>query len=552
MGTVEMPARRRRLLESLGEMSTSYDIDSDAALEAAAHLSNGLPAIDVAEAEAMLLQLAEVFFPDAPRGSTAPGVSEKGQAEKGPNLEARYRALVEQIPAIVFMAYLDRGIGEAYVSPQIEEKLGFSQSEWLEDPVRWYQQIHPKDKDRWSVEAATVFISGKPLRSSYRVLARDGHVVWFHCEAKMIRRNDGRPWFIHGVAFDITEWKEAEEALHEERNVVSAILETVGALVVVMDTDGNIVRFNRACEQTTGYTFEEVKGKNVWELFVVPEDFERFHTIFEQLRSGRSHDNYESYWLTRDGGRRLISWSSTVLPGTGPGSDHFIVSGIDITEKKLLEKSILEVSAREQRRIGQDLHDGLGQHLTGVAFLCKVQERNLAVKGLPEAADAAKIVRLVNEAINKTRELSRGLHPVLAEPNGLVMALQQLADEVEDVFNVRCRFQLHGQVLVHDEGVATHLFRIGQEATNNAVKHARPSSITIVLSALPGLASLEISDDGCGLPSSLKGQGGMGLHIMNYRASMVGGSLDVQKLATGGTRVSCVFPLRPAVNQEAL
>ena len=112
------------------------------------------------------------------------------------NVEARYRAMVEQIPAVVFMAYLDEGIGEAYVSPQIEETLGFSQREWLEDPIRWYQQIHPDDKQRWSVEAAEMFLSGKPLRSAYRVMSRDGRVIWFHCEAKMMRR-ERRPALVH-------------------------------------------------------------------------------------------------------------------------------------------------------------------------------------------------------------------------------------------------------------------------------------------------------------------------------------------------------------------
>ena len=134
-----------------------------------------------------------------------------------PNLEARYRALVEQIPAVVFMAYLDRGIGEAYVSPQIEAALGFSQEEWLEDPVRWYSHIHPDDKQRWSTEAAEMFLTGSPLRSAYRVISRDGRVIWFHCEAKMIRKDDGEPWFIHGVGFDITDLKRTEEALQEER-----------------------------------------------------------------------------------------------------------------------------------------------------------------------------------------------------------------------------------------------------------------------------------------------------------------------------------------------
>src|SRR5271169_4467905 len=249
--------------------------------------------IDLAAAEAVLQELAIVFFQDS-RGAqvSMPGY-EGGQAvlpppeESAPTLEARYRALVEQISAIVFMAYLDRGIGEAYVSPQIEATLGFSQEEWLEDPVRWYQQIHPDDKQRWSVEAAEMFLSGKPLRSSYRVVARDGRVIWFHCEAKMIRKEDGEPWFIHGVGFDITDLKKTEEALQQERNVVSAILDTVGALVVVLDPAGRIIRFNRACERTSGYGFEEVRYKYVWELFTVADEADRFRAIFEQMRANQ-------------------------------------------------------------------------------------------------------------------------------------------------------------------------------------------------------------------------------------------------------------------------
>ena len=213
------------------------------------------------------------------------------------------------------MAYLDKGIGEAYVSPQIEAALGFSQDEWLEDPVRWYDQIYPDDKQRWSAEAAEMFLSGKPLKSAYRVLARDGRVLWFHCEAEMIRREDGRPWFIHGVGVDITELKQAEEALQEERNVLSAILDIVGALIVVLDPQGRIVRFNRACEQTTGYSFAEVQGKYVWDLFLMPEEVDNFKAIFEQPNSAHLPGDYETYWLTRDGSPRLITWSSTILAG---------------------------------------------------------------------------------------------------------------------------------------------------------------------------------------------------------------------------------------------
>ncbi|MGA7220382.1 MAG: PAS domain S-box protein [Candidatus Sulfotelmatobacter sp.] len=217
-----------------------------------------------------------------------------------PNLDARYRALVEQIPAVVFMAYLDRGIGEAYVSPQIEAALGFSQEEWLEDPVRWYSRIHPDDKRRWSTEAAEMFLTGNSLRSAYRVVARDGRVIWFHCEARMIRKENGDPWFIHGVGFDITDLKRTEEDLQKERNVVSAILDTVGALVVVLDPEGRILRFNRACEQMMGYSFEEVQGKFIWDLFRIPEEADHFKTWMQGTHVEQPSDEYEVSWVNRD------------------------------------------------------------------------------------------------------------------------------------------------------------------------------------------------------------------------------------------------------------
>ena len=494
--------------------------------------------LDSAQAEKILLGLEQVFL-NSP-GSAA-GISEQDEA---PDLEAQYRTLIEQIPAVVFMVYLDRGVGEAYVNPQIETLLGFSREEWLEDPVRWYERIHPDDKFRWSAEAADMFLSGTPLRSVYRVIARAGHVVYFHCNARMVRRPDGRPWFIHGVGFDITDQKRTEEALQEERNFASAVLDTVGTLVLVLDPDGRIVRFNRACERTTGYLSGDVVGRQVWELFDAPEEGARFREIFEQMRAGRLPAAYESAWANRHGARRVIAWSSTSLAGGGDGLDYLILTGIDITEAKRLERTILEISGREQRRIGQDLHDGLGQHLTGVAFMSKVLEQKLREKSLPEAAEAAKIVALVNQAVDRTRELSRGLLPVLSDARGLMSALERLALEVEDLFQVACDFECEPPVLIRESDIATHLYHIAQEAVNNSLKHSRPRRILIHLAG-GDAPFLRIEDDGVGsheLWSGAPGAKGMGLLIMSYRAKMIGGALEIGPGSDGGTSVCCMFP----------
>jgi PAS domain S-box-containing protein len=171
-------------------------------------------ALDLISAEAMLKSLAEVFDPhDSPTLNSLPGPSASSRPFSE---ELKYRSLIDRLPAVVFMASLEGGIGDAYVSPQIEATLGFSQSEWLEDPIGWYQHIHPDDKERWSVEAAEMFLSGAPLKSVYRVISRDGRVVWFQCEASMLRREDGRPWAIQGVGFDITNLKESEQHLYEK------------------------------------------------------------------------------------------------------------------------------------------------------------------------------------------------------------------------------------------------------------------------------------------------------------------------------------------------
>jgi signal transduction histidine kinase len=179
-----------------------------------------------------------------------------------------------------------------------------------------------------------------------------------------------------------------------------------------------------------------------------------------------------------------------------------------------------------------------------------VQEQKLMEKGMSEAADATKIVKLVNDAIYKTRELARGLLPVVSDAQGLMSALQQWAGEVEDLFACSCRFQCLTPVLIHDDTVATHLYYIAREAVNNAIKHGHAGEIVIRLAANEEQGVLSIQDNGVGIGALTPDNKGMGLHLMNYRARVVGGALEVQRGTTGGTVVTCLFPVLPVGREE--
>jgi signal transduction histidine kinase len=215
----------------------------------------------------------------------------------------------------------------------------------------------------------------------------------------------------------------------------------------------------------------------------------------------------------------------------------------EIQERMRLQKELLETSDRVQRRVGNDLHDGLGQHLTGTALAGQVLGQKLAGRSLPEAAEADRLVELIQEAIELTRTLARSLHPIEIQTGQLADHFQELAANARDRFKVSCQFECHPAAPlpdVNDAKVATHLYRIAQEAITNAVRHGKARHINICLDSTADEIVLTIIDDGIGLPENARNGDGLGLRIMAYRASMIGATFNIERQSSlGGTRVTC-------------
>lgn len=228
------------------------------------------------------------------------------------------------------------------------------------------------------------------------------------------------------------------------------------------------------------------------------------------------------------------------------------------SDRQRLEAEVLRTSEVERQKIGHDLHDGLGQILTGTAFLSSVLHNKLKSQGNEAAAQAAEIERLLNQSVQTARSLARGLSPVGVRPDSLASGLEQLAANVQEMTGIACRYlgSEEAAARVEDDTTATHLYRIAQEAANNAFKHGKASQVDINLSTTDGVLVLEVTDNGVGIDAALSesgssakpfrrtvATGGMGLGIMNYRADMIGATLTIERRSEGGTAIRCIVPV---------
>jgi PAS domain S-box-containing protein len=369
-------------------------------------------------------------------------------------------------------------------------------------------------------------------------------------------------------------------ALRESEARMRATVEQATAGMARCDATGRITFANRTLCQMLGYKESELIGKSFAELTHPEHVKDNVRRFAQMIRNAKPYE-IEKRYICKDGSILWADVSASAVRGPDGKTQSAVSVIVDITARKKaeaalrrskqllelrvrartlalrrankeleseiarrkgLEGEILAVSDREQQRLGQELHDGLCQHLTAVAFMARSVALRLRQHRVIDAADIEKIAELVNNAAVDTRNLSRALHRTDVDAAGFVTALRDLAKR--EIWRTPCRVDVHPAFRIEDDVGAAHLYRIAREAVINANKHARAQQIVIRLERSPKAMVLRVIDDGVGFPNQPNPAKGLGCHIMKYRAQLIGGNLEIDFPQKGGSRVSCYFPLQ--------
>jgi PAS domain S-box-containing protein len=374
------------------------------------------------------------------------------------------------------------------------------------------------------------------------------------------------------------EHKRDEEALRESEARLRTTVEQVTAGMARCDRNGGIVFANRTLCKMHGYTESEVVGKNIADL-THRDDVSKNMRLFRRMIQDGKPFEIEKRYVRKDGSVLWADVSASAVRGLDGKTHSTVAVIVDITARKKaetelqrskerleqlvqertqalratnvelkneierrkgLEGEILTISDREQQRLGQELHDGLCQHLTAVAFMARSIALRLKKHRVVEVGDIEKIAQLVNDAATDTRSLSRALHRFDVDAAGFVEALEDLVDR--EIWKIPCRLEVKPTFHLDDDAAAEQLYRIAREAVINANKHAQAREIVVRLERSRREIALHVIDDGVGLSDDPKLNQGLGLHIMKYRSQLVGARLEIDSHKSGGTRVSCYLP----------
>ena len=443
--------------------------------------------------------------------------------------EARLRLINEQVPAIIwtvdrnFIFTSATGLSSADVSLKAHKLVGRS----------LYEVYRTTDENYPGLAAHRRALDGE--RNTVELQFES---LFWRCNIEPLVDGGGNIIGCIGVAMNITESKKTETRLQE----LAAIVKDSEDAIVSITPEAIVISWNKGAEHLFGYAAGEMIGENISVIFP-PEQFEKAEQTIRRVMQGESVESYETSRCHKNGTLRAVSVKVSAVTDAAGKTISMAAIYRDITKQKQLERTVLEISANERRRIGHDLHDGLGQHLAGIAFKAKALEESLAGKSPMLAGEANQIVNLVNEGIKQTRSLAGGLDPVDIEVAGLPAALQKLAAKTAEHFHLACDFRCRQERLTVDKQTSLALYRIVQEGIHNAIVHGKARHITIDLSVDDTKISLKIHDNGRGFLLQDGHELGMGLRIMHYRANSIGGSLTIQSQPNAGTDLDCVVPI---------
>ena len=350
---------------------------------------------------------------------------------------------------------------------------------------------------------------------------------------------------------DLSARKSVEEKLRREQELAKNIADTAQYIVLLLDSNGCIVQFNHYTSKLTGWQLDEVRGKSWFTTFLRKSDQPIVRDVFKHALSGQSTKGNINVILTKDGREREVEWHDAALTDADGKFIGLLCTGQDVTENRRLARYVLNAATEAQRRIGQDLHDSVGQEVAGLTMMAGALAKSLQETAAPESmTDAQHATHMqisvdlatgMQNALKQLKAVARGLHPVEVDSQGLCSSLKELAQHVSERYPVDCQFIGNKRVKLTDVETATHLFRIAQEAVTNAAVHSRTDRIEISLEESNNILKLNIRDYGEGIHTDMTNEGGMGLQSMKYRTGLIGGHLSIAPYPDGGTLVSCTW-----------
>lgn len=420
------------------------------------------------------------------------------------------------------------------------EMFGYTEQEMLNRPINI---LFEKDSKIPFKEILRKCSLSEPVIGRWHGIRKDGSLVWLEVRAKLVKSENSNPDYCVISLGDIDKFKDTENRLNQSQAVFELILEDISDAIFTSDEKGEILFVNRAVSEMFGYEKDELVGKNLKYLMPFPFNESQDNFMEGTLSAGSKKiigKDREIFGLRKNDAVFPIELVISKIRLEGDRVFAGVVR--DLSVRRALERKLIEIGNEERQRIGRNLHDGLGQMLTGIRMLSENLAKKLNANALPCADDVQEIAEMIHEADEMVRSIARDMVQVDFEKSGLQVALDNLCKKTTKLTGVNCELMVTETVEIDDHSMALHLYRIIQEAINNAIKHGKADSIVVRLSRNGHHTSITVDDDGVGFCKDSEMGDGVGIQIMKHRAAVMGGTLEIQRIDESVTRIRCIVP----------